>query len=95
MRLPAPLPPGSSTEVTIELKPLNAGRQYVAFGLLYSQVNRRNKRPIGEVIALPVTVAPGTWVDNHRVLLLRSLVAIHTLGFVLALVGLVVWTRNS
>lgn len=93
LRIEEPIPLGRSADVNLEIKPSRPGNQYLSFGLFRAAISGKGNGPVGEVTSLPVNVARGSWIDNHRPLFLDSLIAAHLVGFAVALLLLYLWNR--
>lgn len=93
-RLENPLAPGQTAELTLGVKPARYGPQYLGLGLFRSALDGQGNGPVGEVTSIPITVVPGSWVENHRLRFLQALVGGHLAGLALALLLLAVWSRR-
>jgi hypothetical protein len=85
-QLSAPLAPGESVDVSLEVRPGEPGRRFLAFGLLRTSRQGSDYGQVGHVTSVPVEVAAGSWHENHRVAALRALVLLHLAVFVGAIV---------
>lgn len=94
VRLDAPLEPGRSIEVTLQVEAVKPGSQFLGIGLFRAALDPGGNGPVGEVLALPVVVTPGSWLDNARTTVLRVLMFVHIAGFAASLVMLWRWTRS-
>ena len=91
-RLGASVAPGQSADIVLAVTPTAPGPQYLGIGLFRSSANGQDTGEVGEVTSLLVSVAPGSWLENHRALFLRGLIGVHFLGLAGALLLLWRWS---
>jgi len=89
VRLEQPIPPGGAFETHVSIKPARVDSRFVGLGLFRVSRSADENGQIGPVTSVPVSIVPGNWADNHRVLLLHGLFWIHGVAF-LAGAGLAV-----
>jgi hypothetical protein len=82
LRLPDRIPPGGSVEITVPLRPVRPGRHLLCFGLIRSSRDGKAYGQVGSPLCLPVGVAGGSALANHRPELLKGLLGFHWLVIV-------------
>lgn len=82
VRLEQPIPPGGAFETHVAIKPGRVDSRFVGLGLFRVSRSPEGSGQVGLVTAVPVSIAPGSWADNHRALLLHGLFWTHGVALV-------------
>jgi hypothetical protein len=82
VRLPAPVPAGTVGEIELPIRPVRPGRRWLCFGVVRSSRDGSAYATLTEPFCVPVQIAAGSFLENHRPELLRAVVAAHWIALV-------------